>query len=91
MAIVLFIALALKGVWKTSAYNAILIMCIFYAVSGFALIEYVLRKLRLPIGIKIVFYLGLAFSGYFGVIIPAIAGLADSHFDFRKIRARTVG
>ncbi len=91
MAIALVVALTLKGVWKVASYNTIFVMVIFYAICGLALIEYLLKKLRLPMVFKIIFYLGLFLMQLPGLIIPAAAGLIDSHFDFRKIRAHTVG
>jgi uncharacterized protein YybS (DUF2232 family) len=91
LAVALVVALTQQGVFKTASYNFLLIMMIAYAVCGLALVEYGLRKLRLPTFIKAIFYLGLVFSMHFGLIIPAAAGLVDSHFDFRKVRAHTVG
>ena len=76
---------------KIAADNILLVLSFFYAVCGLALIEHLLRKLQLPTFIKIIFYFGLLLMQVPGMIIASIAGLFDSYFDFRKVRAHTLG
>jgi hypothetical protein len=88
---VLAAALMVQGDMKIAAYNIIFILSFFYGVCGLALIEHLLRRLRLPLFIKIVFYLGLFLMQLPGLILASVAGLIDSHFDFRKVRAHSLG
>lgn len=88
---VLIIRLTTEGVMKMAADNFILILSFIYAVCGLALIEYLLRRLKLPTFIKVVFYLGLFFMQLPGMIIASVAGLFDSFFDFRKVKAHSLG
>ncbi len=87
----LAMALMVQGDMEIAAYNVVFILSFFYAVCGLALIEYLLRRLRLPLFIKIVFYLGLFLMQLPGLILASVVGLIDSHFDFRKIRAHSLG
>lgn len=93
LGVVLIVRLTIDGVPQTVADNIAFMMLIVYAVCGLALIEYGLRKLRLPVVVRTLFYLGLGvlLIQVFGLIATAIAGMFDSYFDFRKVRARTIG
>ena len=88
---VLIIRLTIEGVLQTAADNFIFILSFMYAICGLALIEYLLRRLQLPTFIKIVFYLGLFFMQLPGMMIASVAGLFDSYFDFRKVKAHSLG
>lgn len=88
---VLIIRLTIEGVLKMAADNFIFILSFMYALCGLALIEYLLRRLQLPTFIKVVFYVGLFFMQLPGMIIASIAGLLDSYFDFRKVKAHSLG
>ncbi len=76
---------------KMVADNLLLILSVFYMVTGLAFMEHLLRRLQLPVLIKIVFYIGLFLMQVPGFVLAAIVGLFDSFFDFRKIKARTLG
>ncbi|MEE9442565.1 MAG: DUF2232 domain-containing protein [candidate division Zixibacteria bacterium] len=88
-------AILIRLIWDGTAQmvadNALLIFVSFYSVTGLSLLEYGLRKLRLPKLIRIIFYLGLFFMQLPGLIAAAAAGLFDSYFDFRKVRAHSLG
>jgi uncharacterized protein YybS (DUF2232 family) len=88
---ILIIRLTIGGGLELVADNAAVILFICYAVTGLALIEHYLRKLRLPVLVRIVFYIGLGFMHIPGLMATSIAGLFDSYFDFRKVRAHTLG
>ncbi|MFH1700846.1 MAG: DUF2232 domain-containing protein [Candidatus Zixiibacteriota bacterium] len=87
----IMIRLLWTGTAQMIADNALLIFVSFYSVTGLSLIEYGLRKLRLPKLIRIIFYIGLFFMQIPGLIAAAAAGLFDSYFDFRKVRAHSLG
>ncbi|RME25022.1 MAG: DUF2232 domain-containing protein [Candidatus Zixiibacteriota bacterium] len=69
------------------ADNLLLLLSVFYCVTGLALVEYWFRKLRLPGLLRIVMYLMLVPAGVFGYLTLAVAGFADSYFDWRHPEA----
>jgi uncharacterized protein YybS (DUF2232 family) len=89
--VVFLIRLVGSGPFEIAADNVILVLAFIYSVTGLALIEHQLRRLKLPVMIRVVFYLGLLLLQLPGLIMTAIAGLFDSHFDFRKVKAHTLG
>lgn len=93
LGVVLIVRLAIDGTVQVAADNIAFIVMMVYAVCGLALVEYALRRLRLPVVVRTLFYLGLGvlLIQVFGLIATAIAGMFDSYFDFRKVRARTIG
>ena len=76
---------------KLIADNILIFIGIFYAAFGFSLFEYYLKKIRLSLFLRILFYIGLVFLQLPGLMLAALAGLFDSYFDFRKVRARILG
>lgn len=91
LGVMLIVRLTIDGGMEMAADNAIFIIFTCYAVCGLALIEHFLRRLRLPVLVRAVFYIGLGFMHIPGLIATSIAGLFDSYFDFRKVRAHTLG
>lgn len=93
LGVVLIVRLMIGGTAQAAADNIAFMAMIVYVVCGLALIEYALRRLRLPAVVRILFYLGMGvlLIQVFGLIVTAIAGMFDSYFDFRKVRARTIG
>jgi uncharacterized protein YybS (DUF2232 family) len=91
LGVTLVIRLTIDGSMEIVADNVIFILFTSYAVCGLALIEHFLRRLRLPVLIRAVFYIGLGFMHIPGLMATSIAGLFDSYFDFRKVRAHTLG
>jgi hypothetical protein len=73
------------------ADNTLLFVGFFYAVFGFSVIEYFLKKIRLSLFMRILFYIGFILLQLPGLIFAAVLGLFDSYFDFRKVRARIIG
>ncbi len=88
---VLIARLAITGSAQIAADNIAFVLFVLYAVCGLALAEYALRRLRLPMIIRAVFYIGLGLMHIIGLIAASVAGLFDSYFDFRKVRAHTLG
>lgn len=76
---------------KVIADNALVFLGFFYALFGFAVIEFYLKKIRLSLLLKVLFYLGFVFLQLPGLLMAAMIGLFDSYFDFRKVRARMIG
>jgi hypothetical protein len=85
------VRLTTSGIWQVIADNFFFILALWYGVCGLSIMEHVLRRLRLPLFIKIIFYLGLVLMQIPGLIFAAAAGLFDSYFDFRKVKAHTLG
>ncbi len=69
------------------ADNALLFMGFFYAVFGLSVFEYYLKKIKLSLLFRIIFYIAFLPGALFAVFV----GLFDSYFDFRKVRARIIG
>jgi hypothetical protein len=76
---------------KIMADNGILFIGFFYAVFGFSVFEYYLKKIRISPFLRVLFYIGFVFLQLPGLILAALVGLFDSYFDFRKVRARIIG
>jgi len=53
--------------------------------------EYYLKKIRLSLFLKVLFYIGIVFLQLPGLLLAALIGIFDSYFDFRKVRARIIG
>ncbi len=73
------------------ADNIILLIGFFYAAFGFALFEYYLKKIKLSLFLRVLFYIGFIFLQLPGLILAAAVGLFDSYFDFRNVKARMIG
>nr|MBN2276925.1 DUF2232 domain-containing protein [candidate division Zixibacteria bacterium] len=71
--------------------NGLVFLGFFYAVFGFSVIDYYLKRIRLSLFLRILFYIGFAFLQLPGLLLAALIGLLDSHFDFRRVRARIIG
>ena len=91
LGVVLVVRLTIAGVVQIAADNVVFMLLISYAVCGLGLIEFALRRLRLPVLVRTIFYIGLGLMHVIGLIGASIAGLFDSYFDFRKVRAHTLG
>lgn len=88
-----FILLRLAGTGQIQmlADNVILFLGFFYAVFGLSVFEYYLKKIRLSLFLRILFYVGFVFLQLPGLMLAALVGLFDSYFDFRRVRARIIG
>lgn len=76
---------------KIVADNVILFIGFFYAVFGFSVFEFYLKKIRLSLFLRILFYIGILLLQIPGLIFAAVIGFVDSYFDFRKVKARLIG
>ncbi len=80
---------------ELAADNALVVMATFYTLTGLALLEYMLRKLRFSTLMKTLFYIMLFFlplvnpmSGIIMGVGISLLGFIDSFTDWRKIRLR---
>jgi len=71
--------------------NLLFLLGIVYMIAGFSVIDYFLKKYRINAALRTAFVVVLILSGWFGGLVAAIAGLVDSHFDFRRVRAQQIG
>jgi len=71
--------------------NVLFLLGVVYMICGFSVIEYYLRKRRVHTALRVVTYILLILSGWFGGGLAAALGLVDSHFDFRRVKAREIG
>lgn len=71
--------------------NLLFVLGVVYMICGFSVIEYYLKKKRIHTALRIAVYILLILSGWFGGGIAAALGLVDSHFDYRRVKAREIG
>jgi len=67
------------------ADNVLLALSIYYCVGGLALAEHGLKKIRIPMIVKVVFYIMLIMMGVIGYIVAVLLGFIDSFADWRKV------
>ncbi len=72
---------------RVLADNVILFMAFFYALFGLSVFEFYLKKIKLSLLLRIIFYVAFLPGALFAIVI----GLFDSYFDFRKVRAKIIG
>lgn len=65
--------------------NVLAALSIFYCVGGLSLMENLLARLKLPLWIKVMFYIALTLSGLIGYFGAALLGFIDSFADWRKV------
>ncbi|SYZ74590.1 membrane hypothetical protein [Candidatus Zixiibacteriota bacterium] len=89
----LFIVMRLAGndLMKIVADNFLVFMGVIYAVFGFSVIEYFLRRIKASLFLKIIFYAGFVFLQLPGLVFAAALGVFDSYFDFRRVKAKMIG
>ena len=66
------------------ADNAIMIMAIYYCVTGLALVSWFLKTLKMALWFRVMFFVFLIITGVLGFVLVSIAGFIDSFRDFRK-------
>lgn len=91
LGLALVMRMALDGTPQIVADNMLFVLSVFYCVCGLAFLEHLLRRLKLPILFKIIFYFGLFLMQIPGMIMAAVVGLFDSYFDWRKVKAHSLG
>ncbi|MFZ5980051.1 MAG: DUF2232 domain-containing protein [Candidatus Zixiibacteriota bacterium] len=66
------------------ADNLLFVLAIYYCVTGLALGEYVIRRLRMSTLMRVLYYIMLLISSIYGFIIFALLGFIDSFKDWRR-------
>ncbi len=69
---------------KLIADNGIFILSLFYCIGGLSLIEFYLKRWKLTLPFRIVFYTFMFLTGFVGFIVTAIVGFIDSFADWRS-------
>lgn len=69
------------------ADNLIMIMAIYYCVTGLALVDWFLKLLKLALWFRVLFYIFLTITGLLGFVVVSVLGFIDSFRDFRRNRA----
>ncbi|UCG60490.1 MAG: DUF2232 domain-containing protein [Candidatus Zixiibacteriota bacterium] len=69
-----------------AADNVLAFLCLFYSVTGLALIEFFLRKFNFSTILKILFYIVFFLSQFVGLFVAAFLGFVDSFVDWRKVQ-----
>jgi len=82
--IALFFRLAGGETVRLVADNLLAALSLYYCVTGLALVEYYLRRLRFHWSLKTVVYLLLIPAGLIGYFILVLLGLVTSLYDWRK-------
>jgi len=72
------------------ADNFLAAVSVFYCATGVALMEGILKKLKVPIWMKILFYIMLFFTHVIGYLVTVLLGFVDSFADWRKVGARSI-
>lgn len=67
------------------ADNVLLALSIYYCVGGLAWLEHTLKRIKIPMFVKIVFYIMLTLAGVIGYVAASLVGFIDSFADWRKI------
>ncbi|MDF1543875.1 MAG: DUF2232 domain-containing protein [bacterium] len=76
--------------FRVIADNLLAILSVFYCVTGLALVEGILRKIKIPIWMKVLFYLMLFLTHVIGYIVTVMLGFVDSFADWRKVQNRPI-
>lgn len=84
--IVAILALQFGGeTLELAAVNVLAALSIFYCVTGLALLEHLMTRLKVPLWFKVLFYIMLTLSGLIGYFGAALLGFIDSFADWRKV------
>jgi hypothetical protein len=87
----LILVLLGNGIIEDVGENVALYTFFLFSFGGISIVEYMLRKQKAAWYIKALVYFGIVIMNIYSAIILGIAGLIDSHFDFRRLRALRIG
>ncbi|MBU0984329.1 MAG: DUF2232 domain-containing protein, partial [candidate division Zixibacteria bacterium] len=71
--------------WALAADNVLATLSVFYCATGLSLVDHVLSRMKVGLGVKIAFYVLLTISGVLGYLMTALLGFIDSFADWRKV------
>jgi hypothetical protein len=72
------------GVFTLVADNLILILAVYYSVTGISLMEFLMKKIHVSLIGRILIYILLFLSHVIGFALLAVLGFADSFYDWRR-------
>lgn len=72
-------------------WNVLFLLFLLYSLCGLSLVEFLMRRHKLPRAIKVLIYVVLFFTQVIAGVLLPLAALFDSHFDFRRARAKQIG
>ncbi|NPA93817.1 MAG: DUF2232 domain-containing protein [Thermodesulfobacteria bacterium] len=78
-----FMALMPDGPWPAIGRNGILVVCIFYLIQGFSVMQFFFKVMQTPIYVRYLVYALIGIQWY-GLLLVVFTGLMDYWFDFRK-------
>ena len=72
------------------ADNVLIVLAVFYSVTGLALVEWVFKKISFPWAMRILFYVLLFFMQVVGFLMIVLLGFVDSFADWRSRAAAKI-
>jgi len=78
-----FMALVPDGPWPAIGRNGILVVCIFYLIQGFSVMQFFFKVMQTPVYVRYLVYALIGIQWY-GLLLVVFTGLMDYWFDFRK-------
>lgn len=72
---------------KLAADNILLILAVYYCLTGLALGEYFINRFKISMTVRILYYILLILSNLYGFLMMALLGFIDSFKDWRKAPA----
>jgi hypothetical protein len=87
----LLIVLLTSGLLEDIGENLALFCFTLFTLSGLSNVEFFMQKQKLSKFARFLIYFALFIFNIYGALILGIIGLADSHFDFRRVRATQIG
>lgn len=72
---------------KLIADNILLILAVYYCLTGLALGEYYINKFKVSLTVRILYYILLILSNLYGFLMMVLLGFIDSFKDWRKAPA----
>lgn len=87
----LLIVLLASGLPEDIGENMALFCFALFTLSGLSNVEFFMQKQKFSKFVRFLIYFALFIFNIYGALILGIIGLADSHFDFRRVRAAQIG
>ncbi len=91
MALAVIFVLTEVEILAIIGWNVLFVTFLLYSVCGLSLLEYLVRRFKVPLPVKVLVYLVLFLTQVVAAVGLPLAALFDSHFDFRRVRAKQIG
>ena len=72
------------------ADNMFMALAICYCVGGLSVLAYAANRLKLPIVVRILFYIAMLLTGLIGFSLVVLLGFFDSFADWRKLSGQSI-